>query len=307
MPDKTPTSHDAERSPFIRQLVPDPKRPPKTLLLAGFLGESSEEGHTRLYFDLELTSYVEIPDDAILLKRPMPAGQSPIDGAFVWVRRDADLLRGATGRARQVAGYLEGQVRRDNVPEYGATIDVGRCPTEFAHCPTNVLPCPDPTSYRRGCYMDMPPTNIGVCHTSDFYRCVTSSSPQCHTGVARCPEGIQTAAACVQPNAPTFVGCNTGIPCFVHTAIEPCPTRSPVCYPSVVQICPSVAIWHCVQVTRQPQLCPQSVIPLCPPASVAAGCWQTIACPSLACASFACNPQTIPGDPGFGNFGNFGR
>ena len=51
---------------FISKIVKDPASPPKTILLRGYLGDSSEEGHTRLYLDAQLNNYVEIPDDAIL-------------------------------------------------------------------------------------------------------------------------------------------------------------------------------------------------------------------------------------------------
>ena len=52
---------DNSRASFVSKLVTDPKQPPNTLLLTGFLGASSEDGHRRLYFDAQLADYVEIP------------------------------------------------------------------------------------------------------------------------------------------------------------------------------------------------------------------------------------------------------
>ena len=47
---------------FIRQIVSDPKNVPDVMLLTGYLGASSEEGHDRLYLSPDLTNYVEIPE-----------------------------------------------------------------------------------------------------------------------------------------------------------------------------------------------------------------------------------------------------
>ena len=46
---------------FVSKVVKDPKQPPDTTLLTGYLGKSSEEGHTRIYFDPELKNYLEVP------------------------------------------------------------------------------------------------------------------------------------------------------------------------------------------------------------------------------------------------------
>src|SRR5262245_2376386 len=53
-------------STFVGKVVKDPKKHVAALLLSGFLGPSSEKDHTRLYFDAQLSQYVEIPDQAIL-------------------------------------------------------------------------------------------------------------------------------------------------------------------------------------------------------------------------------------------------
>jgi hypothetical protein len=51
---------------FIAKIVKDPKHVPDALLLTGYLGASSENKHTRLYFNAQLSSYVEIPEEGIL-------------------------------------------------------------------------------------------------------------------------------------------------------------------------------------------------------------------------------------------------
>jgi hypothetical protein len=110
----TPTPAPDAHASFVGKLVADPRQPPNTLLLTGFLGASSDEGHTRLYFDPQLSDYVEIPDDAILHKQDVPAGLSPLGASYVWVRRDATLIHGPIGPDRLKASFLEGRVARDH-------------------------------------------------------------------------------------------------------------------------------------------------------------------------------------------------
>ena len=52
---------NADRASFVRDIVSDPKAVPDVMLLYGYLGASSEEGHERLYLSPDLTNYVEVP------------------------------------------------------------------------------------------------------------------------------------------------------------------------------------------------------------------------------------------------------
>ena len=74
---------------FIRQIVSDPKNVPDVMMLIGYLGDSSEEGHERLYLSRDLTNYVEIPKAAILHQAPLPKEQDAYGGVTVWVKKDA--------------------------------------------------------------------------------------------------------------------------------------------------------------------------------------------------------------------------
>src|SRR5947208_10258363 len=91
-------------------VVRDPRDPPDLQLLVGFPGASSEEGHTRLYLEPLLSDYVEIPDDAILHVQNLPPETSPLGGAYLWVRRDAQVIHGKAGGERSKAGFLEGRI-----------------------------------------------------------------------------------------------------------------------------------------------------------------------------------------------------
>lgn len=98
---------------LVAALVPDPKAPPDALLLSGFVGDSSEEGHVRLYFDAEMRVYVDIPRDAVLYSRPLPEELSPFGGSYVWIRRDAELVQGKMGTERKKARFFEGPIMQE--------------------------------------------------------------------------------------------------------------------------------------------------------------------------------------------------
>ncbi len=99
---------------FISRLVPDPNNPPDALLLVGYVGASSEPGYTRLYFDVVASSYVEIPDDAILYTEPVPGQQPPLGLTYVWIRGDAELIYGKPGQESRPRGrFLEGPIMQE--------------------------------------------------------------------------------------------------------------------------------------------------------------------------------------------------
>ncbi|HVB68853.1 MAG TPA: hypothetical protein VNE67_13465, partial [Acetobacteraceae bacterium] len=62
----------AEGARFIHDIVKDPAHVPDVMRLCGYVGASSEAHHERLYLTPDLSSYVEIPTDAILHRMAMP-------------------------------------------------------------------------------------------------------------------------------------------------------------------------------------------------------------------------------------------
>ncbi|HVS21478.1 MAG TPA: hypothetical protein VHD88_06495, partial [Pyrinomonadaceae bacterium] len=98
------------RDNFISKIVKDPASPPKTILLRGYLGDSSEEGHTRLYTDAQLNHYVEIPDDEILYEVELPKDQSPLGESLVWINQDAEVTHVPAGPQRLKSRFLEGPI-----------------------------------------------------------------------------------------------------------------------------------------------------------------------------------------------------
>lgn len=104
----------ADGAGFVAKIVKDPKNPPATLMLTGYLGASSEDKHTRLYFDPHLNNYVEIPDDAILHKQDAKSDDG-LGAAHVWIVRDARLIYGPANLQRPKGTFLEGPIMRDHM------------------------------------------------------------------------------------------------------------------------------------------------------------------------------------------------
>ncbi len=202
---------------FVSKIVTDPKNPPNTLLLKGFIGASSETGHIRLYLDNELSDYVEIPEAAILYSQEIPKEKSPIGGSYIWIQRDATVIHGPAVADRPKASFLEGRIMNVNPaaapippqtvtgPVCGTIID--GCTDAGPKCPTSTgKTCPDPcTGSGPLCTQSGP--NCPVTHQG-----TTCPAPGCTQSGPNCPttQGNNTcpAPSCTQtgPNCPTTPG-----------------------------------------------------------------------------------------------------
>lgn len=243
---------------FVGQVIKDPKSPPETLLLQGFPGASSEKGHTRLYFDAQLSSYIEIPDEAILHSKELSVEHSPLGGAYLWIKKDAQVIHGSVGPSRVKAAFLEGPIMGGAVgipgpdwpgggfpvPTYGGCppLPTAFCPTRPGFgCPPPTVTCPTrpwtgcplptrfcPTRPEHGC---PPPTP--ACPTRPIV-CMFTHLPQCHT-LIDCPQPtLNYGVACTLVNN---CGPNTVLHCGVQTAMPNC--IHTVACPSAVDACPS--------------------------------------------------------------------
>ncbi|MGA7235839.1 MAG: hypothetical protein WBY44_09175, partial [Bryobacteraceae bacterium] len=74
---------------FSSKLVDDPSKPPALTMITGIRGESTEPEHTRVYLTPDLSSYVEIPDEAI--KHSQKVSNDPFDTEYLWISRDAKV------------------------------------------------------------------------------------------------------------------------------------------------------------------------------------------------------------------------
>jgi hypothetical protein len=212
---------------FIARVIGDPAQPTEAILLNGFLGNSSEPGHTRLYIDASLSQYVDVPTDAILHSEPLGSAVSPLGGSYVWLKKDAEVLHGKAGTDRLRARFLEGPI---SAAFTGAAAGAGLAPI----APATVL-CPS----EKIC-----PTEI------------------CHTQLAPCPTHLQSVCiACPTPACPTHaqtacIACpSAACPTHVHTACAVCPTHihtdCPICPTEAGLHCPSVHVVLCEPLSQR--------------------------------------------------------
>lgn len=228
MPDRKAPDNDK----WVDKLVPDPANPPHLQVLAGYRGRSAQENHTRLYTDLELSGWADVPDDAILLTREEP-GEHGLPLTLVWTGLDAKIQSGPQATQGTGAEWFQGQVAQDfgeaalpgpippRTPIFGCRTPLAGCPTPPRLCPTPILRCPPRTPWL-GC-----PTPPRLCPTvalrtsccpSPVIRC----TPQCPTQPTLCCPITR------QPPCPSI-----GIAC---TVID-CPTRNQPNCPSFGFVC----------------------------------------------------------------------
>ncbi|HEX6183540.1 MAG TPA: hypothetical protein VFZ44_06485 [Pyrinomonadaceae bacterium] len=224
---------------FVGRIVQDPSQPPELLLLSGYLGASSEEGHVRLYLDEELSRYVEIHLNSIRHTQELPADQSPLGGSLVWLDRSAEVLHGSAGGERRKATFLEGQIAQDFIgaaggydtggeagaagPRVTRTVDceAAAAPTRLLGCQSAINPCIPQTEFGPNCQSRFQICNTltGIfctrfgpgCRRTLFEPACTSFGPNCRTVfINQCPSLLfpcvtQDRAICQESG---FVPCN---------------------------------------------------------------------------------------------------
>jgi hypothetical protein len=321
MADKPKSSSDN----FIAKIVKDPKQVPDTLLLSGYLGTSSEDKYTRLYFDAQLSNFADIPNDACLHTQDYP--DDPLGRSYVWIKKDAILIH---GRAGTKAKFLEGPIVNEYANVAGVAQGTGTTNNSIFYCNETYQDFVCGTT-KRGllCTIVQQPTLEQWCVTQHRPYC-TPVTPRCPTysdGPAVCPtkicevQGIAQQQA--QPMGFTFPlqNCNT-VPyplCnptfhspYCHTLVGPrcitynsplcnytisgaiCPTHTPGCYPSVKQYCFTHNSPFCNIKTASDPICHEALTVIdCPQ--------QTVFCPSVgACPSIACGyGGGFAGNPGY--------
>ncbi len=322
---------------FISRIVKDPKQVPDALMLTGYLGASSEAKHTRLYFNAQLSSYVEIPDEGILTTQDLP--EDVLGGSIVWIKKDAVLIHGKAGTR---AKFLEGPIVNDfmNVAAVGRAQGTGDPLDSFFICQETFqdFAC-NTTQHGWLCTVVQLPTQQPGCPTQVHWLCPPPHTPNCpthvnqpficHTRICEIkdaafqqkqaqPLGITFQIQQCLPTNNTSPLCHfTQIPQLCHpTVVGPhcithnspicnqtvnglvCPTHTPACTPSINQVCP----------THTPACFPtvsnivcQTFSPLCQHATLTPACLphQTLHCPSFGpCPSIACGGFG-GGNPGY--------
>jgi hypothetical protein len=283
---------------FTSKIVGDPAKPQDTLLVTGFLGASSEHGHTRIYTDPTLDTYVDVANSDIVHSEPLAKEQSPLGGHYIWVKKNAEILSGQAGTARTKAKFLEGPIAAQaagapahfgppfTVPFFVChpTVVVQLCRTQLpAHCPSHApIFCPSPIPILCGqsplpafcpptpvhhCFTPLCPTLPQVCipHvTVNQPHCV--ASPNCPPPPVGGPVEAQAGfAQAPVAQFPHSIFCpSVFIQCPPPTFLHHCPSVPAFHCPSAPPICLHTVFIACH--TLQPQCFPVAS-PNCPPAT----------------------------------------
>ena len=224
-----------EPHPLVEALVPDPSKPPeRTTKMFGFPGSSPREGSTRLWLDADLTSYADIPDEAILYSRTLPDDE----GTVLWVRASAPISYESVSSHEAQAEFLTGAITATHLgaaaggeAAYPMQTFIG-CPrpTLFPPCGYTVYPgCPPPPTTS--------PTLLTCCrqYTISPLQCRPSMLIPCHTTLTlACKPSVLVRCPSQQLICPTSPGfCNITLTALCRPTLVGCPTRLS---------CPSVSV-----------------------------------------------------------------
>ena len=229
-PDR-PDQTDEEGASFADRLVADPKNVPDLMLLYGYPGASSEDGHERLYLSPDLANYIEIPASAILHRLAAPKEQDPNGGTTLWVRKDAALIYKMAPAAQALAHFFAGAIQAQGpAPAMGApALTLGGpvcgvtlphiCQIATARCTRNT--CGVACTAAGPCLTQVADcqTQAATCACTDF-GCQTDVTPCINTHVftcGACPSVnavCQSVGGCQSAGADcTFIGCGHTLAC----------------------------------------------------------------------------------------------
>jgi hypothetical protein len=295
MPDeKRSGSKGIPHHPLVSALASDPSKPPeRATKLFGYPGPAAEKGAIRLWLDSDLTTYVDVPDEAILHSQTLPDDQ----GTWLWVDPGATLTVSSTQSHEVQAEFLGGSIAERNLAAAGPVGGGGG-----GGLNTTAATCRE--SLSTGCTV--------------LDNCVETALPVCEERVETRP----TLCASWFPECPGVSApaeCPTASPgCTPPTSTTRCPTIRPVVCPPIVsrvRICPTPTVVEqvlsgVVRCPTPPVVCQAfvshagrcvSVREVCLPTSNVAGCVTRISacgcvsfipCPTIGvCPSIACAPS----------------
>lgn len=244
------------------KVISDPHKNDTHTLLKGYIGKSSLEKHIRVYFDIQLNNFIEVPVSGVAHCMELSATESPLGGSLLWIERSASIVFGKPqDKERPIIKFLEGDIYTAYLNKNGHIKQnhQGSLDTTFTA---------DGSCLTLGACVTICPTTNPPCGTTEF--CFTRFCPSQY-----CPT---TDACFTQSFCPTVPAClqvmATEIPC---TTIGPCHTMS----------CPVTSF-----------NCPSHDIN-CPPPVTADGTCQTVSgCPTSGCPTGSqCNTSSCPSQP----------
>jgi hypothetical protein len=250
------------------KVVADPKNAGDAVLATGFLGDSSDSNHIRIYWDASMASYIDVAAEDIIHTEPLPKEQSPLGGSYIWLKRSAFGLSAGQGGNPMTGRFFEGPLMAAYGQQFGGA--AAATPAAAAQLPS--LTC----TYAPGCWYSW-----GFCPT--FFHCGPFHTPGCPQVAAQDP--IAAAAAAGPGMIPSLV-CSYAPGCWY--SVGACPTMFH-CNPWITPACP--------RFDAQAAAAPGAAAGVVNPESYAPHCWFSWnACPTL---FGGCGPHRTPGCPQF--------
>ena len=77
---------------FITDITRKTGSSPKVNIIRGYVGESEKRTHTRIYLDIELKRFVDVPTDGIVHVADLRANNNLLAPVFLWVNTDAGII-----------------------------------------------------------------------------------------------------------------------------------------------------------------------------------------------------------------------
>jgi hypothetical protein len=202
MPDqKRSRTKGIPHHPLVEALAPDPNQPPrKATRLFGYPGAAADPKSTRLWLDEELTSYLDVPDDAILYYRTLDNEE----GTILWVDPTATLTHSAPQAQEVQADFLSGPIAQRslapalaNIPQFGANNTILQLgPSIAIICPTYAATLCESRNY--------PCTRPWICNRPVSLVCESVARPCITRKIVNCPS---PDFRCVQETVHTQLGC----------------------------------------------------------------------------------------------------
>lgn len=231
------------KADFVTKLVQDPQAPPKTKFLSGYIGDAPDKDQIRLYLDVELKNFLDIPVGSILHVMDMPKEQSPLGGSYLWIADQSEMFDNESADAGQnsetelfkfaMKAMPAAAQEKGNMPQ-GSLFGCPPSPTvtkSYQSCPTTQYPgCPPHQTQIPIC---PPPVNTQFCPQPSHNFC---AMPEGYYGAI--PQG---SVWCPHPHqTQSYQSCP--------------PTQYPGCHPPLTVDCPPTPVVACSTMT--PNQCP---------------------------------------------------
>jgi hypothetical protein len=220
----TPTQH-----PYVEQIRPDPSQPPKPVVtLTGLLGRSDRDGHQRLYFTRDLSTFAEFLASDVVYVEPVSAADSPIpgiDASRVTLNQDATVHYTRSTKATALGEF---------------DLNVRSAAPQALPVPTTRVPCATLGGQRTCidvCTDDTCRTDCGTCNTCQTRCAQHTCGATCQTCQTQCGQNTcqNTCQTCqTQCGQNTCVTCQT---CQTQCGQATCQTCQTQCNQATCHTC----------------------------------------------------------------------